>query len=252
MKLYAMSDLHGCYDELLIAMQNVELENTDNVLVFCGDYVDGNADSNSMKLLYYLYDLQKKYGNRVVVLRGNHDQWFLEYIEKGVGQYGYPSIETLQDMVGEEEFYTIITYARRMSKTNPDVLFYVNQECRKVIIKKHKKIIDWMKIWPLYFENENQIYVHAGIEEIECDNDSWKKYTDEHTFLMKHIFDGDYFYKDIIAGHSSSALVANDKSYLGQIYKLGPSHYFIDGNTMVSKRIPVLVYDTEINEYEFK
>ncbi len=250
MKYYALSDIHGCYDELKTAMTQIDLDDKNNIVIFCGDYIDGNAEGNSMKVLYYIYELQKKYKERVIVLRGNHEQWFAEYIEKGVGQYGFPNVETLQGFMSEEQFYNILTYARRKAKTKPDVLYLVLHECKEYIKKNHKELVSWIKSLPFYYETENQIYVHAGIEEMESCNDYWKECTDEQTFLMKHTFSSDDFYKDIISGHASSAVVANDDTYLGKIYKCGNSHYYIDGNVLVSKQIPVLVYDVTINKYE--
>ena len=59
------------------------------------------------------------------------------------------------------------------------------------------------------------------------------------------------FYKDIISGHVASWKVAKNKSYLGEIYHDSKSHYFIDGDVMNSKKIPVLCYDTITKKYYF-
>ena len=57
------------------------------------------------------------------------------------------------------------------------------------------------------------------------------------------------FIKTIVAGHVSSAVVAEDISYLGKIYYDGESHYYIDGTVMRSGKIPILVYDSKKKEY---
>lgn len=77
--IYAMSDIHGCIEALQKNMEQVNL-NGNNRIVFCGDYID--YGDSSYYVLKYLWDLQKKYGaEKVVVLKGNHEQMFLDWIE---------------------------------------------------------------------------------------------------------------------------------------------------------------------------
>lgn len=60
-------------------MEQVNLSGN-NRIVFCGDYID--YGDSSYYVLKYLWDLQKKYGaEKVVVLKGNHEQMFLDWIE---------------------------------------------------------------------------------------------------------------------------------------------------------------------------
>lgn len=69
--IYAMSDIHGCIENLKKQMEQVDLSEK-NRIVFLGDYIDyGNS---SYQVLKYIWDLQKKYGaEKVVVLKGNHN-----------------------------------------------------------------------------------------------------------------------------------------------------------------------------------
>ena len=77
--IYAMSDIHGCIEALQQNMEQVNL-NGNNRIVFCGDYID--YGDSSYYVLKYLWNLQKKYGaEKVVVLKGNHEQMFLDWIE---------------------------------------------------------------------------------------------------------------------------------------------------------------------------
>ena len=45
-----------------------------------GDYCDRGPDS--LGVFELIMDLQKRYGDRVVALRGNHEEMFLEYIDE--------------------------------------------------------------------------------------------------------------------------------------------------------------------------
>ena len=72
MKIYAMSDIHGCLDAFLDALSFVDLENKNNMLILCGDYIHGGSDSYSV--VEKIIELKKKYKSRVIVLMGNHEE----------------------------------------------------------------------------------------------------------------------------------------------------------------------------------
>ena len=72
--IYAMSDIHGCIDELKEMMKKVDIAEN-NRIVFLGDYMD--YGDNSYQVLKYLKDLQGRYGvEKVIVLKGNHGRCF--------------------------------------------------------------------------------------------------------------------------------------------------------------------------------
>ncbi len=80
MKIYCMSDIHGCLDELIEKMKSVDLSG-DNILVLLGDYIDYGPKSG--QTLRYVYDLQQKYGNKkVICLKGNHEAMFLSWVDE--------------------------------------------------------------------------------------------------------------------------------------------------------------------------
>lgn len=71
--IYAISDIHGCIEELQKQMEQVELSG-DNRIIFLGDYID--YGDSSYQVLKYIWDLQKEYGEeKVVVLKGNHENF---------------------------------------------------------------------------------------------------------------------------------------------------------------------------------
>ena len=57
--IYAMSDIHGCIENLQKQMEQVDLSEKNRV-VFLGDYID--YGDSSCQVLRYIWDLQKKYG----------------------------------------------------------------------------------------------------------------------------------------------------------------------------------------------
>lgn len=84
--IYAISDIHGCIEELQKQMEQVELSG-DNRIIFLGDYID--YGDSSYQVLKYIWDLQKEYGEeKVVVLKGNHEQIFVHAgVDEEAGEY---------------------------------------------------------------------------------------------------------------------------------------------------------------------
>lgn len=82
---YAMSDIHGFLDALEDALRRIpDLEATltgdpeTHRLIFLGDYVDQGP--HSREVLQRIFDLQTTHPNNVVVIKGNHDEWFIEFL----------------------------------------------------------------------------------------------------------------------------------------------------------------------------
>ena len=65
---------------------------------------------------------------------------------------------------------------------------------------------------------------------------------------MPCIWDRSYrkgpFYKDVVAGHTAASTVADDPTLRGVFWD-GESHFYVDGMTIRSGIVPVLVYDSD-------
>ncbi|MEM9320068.1 MAG: metallophosphoesterase family protein [Pseudomonadota bacterium] len=82
MTIYAIGDIHGHLDKLKAAHARVEDDRAREgagaaALIHLGDLVDRGPDSAGV--VAYLSDLAEK-DDRVVVLRGNHDQYMIDYL----------------------------------------------------------------------------------------------------------------------------------------------------------------------------
>lgn len=78
MKVYSISDIHGCLSEYEEALTLVleHLSESDTMLVLLGDYVHGGNENR--RVLDRIIQLQQRYGSdKVVTLLGNHDEWVL-------------------------------------------------------------------------------------------------------------------------------------------------------------------------------
>ena len=73
MSTYVMSDIHGCYDELMKMLEKIQFS-SDDTLIIAGDYMD--RGSQSLEMLDWILDTP----DNVILIRGNHDAEFVEYV----------------------------------------------------------------------------------------------------------------------------------------------------------------------------
>lgn len=247
--IYTISDIHGHYEAMIDVLRLVDLEtNKENKLILLGDYVDGGKDS--CRVLYHIKELEKKYPDQVIVLIGNHEKmfidWYTTYNDKMQWLMFDMKLLTIKSFFTEEQFILMEERPEVKKGSYIEISKYMVQEIKK----KHIELLNWLteksKQKP-YYETENQIYVHAGV--CEVDEELWKQATEPEEFYWKYPAETGAFYKDIIAGHVSTAEVADDASYLGKVFWDGQSHFYIDGETNKSNAIPLLKYDTRTKAY---
>lgn len=248
--IYAISDIHGYYEQMIDSLKVLDLKNLENNIIFLGDYIDRGNDS--CKVLYYVKELYESYPEQVTILLGNHDEMFLNWL-----YFQYDEVKWLsQDhgMTTVKSFFTVEEYKKIIGMIQTTSGYYdeISMLFKEEIKKKHNELLEWLLIifkQPRYIETEQQIFVHAGI--LEEAEDLWKHGTPQEYFTQKYPAEIGYFYKDIIAGHVSSAEVANKQEYLGRVFWDGESHFYIDGTVEESGTIPVLKYDTKNRKYSF-
>ena len=255
--IYAMSDIHGFLDIFQENVRRIDLSG-ENRLILLGDYIDFGPQSG--QTLRYVYDLQQQYGpEKVVVLRGNHEEAFLEWLKAYSGpragkpdRYGLvPWNDWLDADPGYGTFRSLVTEG--LWKRFQQAALSASQATRNIkaaqmVLFANSRLIRWLSSLPhpYYYETQRQIFVHAGIEEKA--GDWWKHATAPHVFTGKYPWSTGSFDKDIIAGHIGTARISGDPDYHG-MYHDGQSHYYIDGTVNESGRIPILVYDEKSGEY---
>ena len=95
--------------------------------------------------MYLAYSLQKKYGkDRVVVLKENHEQWFLVFLYEGADEWlaEDENNRTTATFLSEEELAEIRGMAYRES------LYSLKDKIKK----RNKELLIWLKKLPLFYE----------------------------------------------------------------------------------------------------
>lgn len=178
MKTIVIGDIHGCYNELKELVSYLESEKVydknNDKLIFLGDYID--RGENSRGVIRYVRKLQEE-NNNVIALMGNHEDMAVSYFD------GDPfSSWTIN---GYE--HTLRSYIGHTDEFESD--------------------LEWMRNLPLYHEDENFIYVHAGVN---LNKDIAKQDRDTLLWIRdEFIYNTKDYYKRVVFGHSPSI----DKPY---------------------------------------
>ena len=255
--IYAISDIHGCIEELEKKMELVDLSG-ENRIVFLGDYID--YGDSSCQVLQYIWQLQKRYGDKkVVVLKGNHEQMFLEWIDDYRNPFsdGTEDLMTFNDWLRTDFEYGANTISTFVSEQQMDFLNQISRtssletiskEAVQMILSNHEDLIRWVQNMPTYFDSDNQIFVHAGVDEEA--GEYWMWGTSDDLLLGKFPASKGKFYKTIVAGHVGTGTrdLANDRLY-HDVYYDGESHYYIDGSVYNHGKLLLLGYDESDGKY---
>lgn len=176
MRTIAIGDIHGCYDDLVDIITALEEDGKYNKetdkLVFLGDYIDRGNDSN--KVIAYIRELQKNNKN-VIALMGNHEDMCIDYFKtdyKDATWFRNGGYQTIKSYNGD-----------------------YNQLAKDMY---------WMQHLPLYYEDDNCVYVHAGIDVTKSMNEQSR-----HCLLWvreNFIYNSQKYHKKVIFGHTPSLM----------------------------------------------
>jgi len=136
-RIYAIGDVHGCFDKLMDLMDRIDIDLGQDTLVFLGDYIDRGP--NAYEVVAYLMELKEQHDN-VVLLKGNHEEMLENYLTH-FDKYTYLVNGGSQ---------TLESYMRH------------SKEAAFPIPRAH---MDFFASLDLYHETDHYIFVHAGLRE---------------------------------------------------------------------------------------
>ena len=191
-KAFVISDIHGMYQDFLKVLT---YWNRKDLLVILGDMIDRGPES--LEVIQLVMKIKEHYGDKVIVLTGNHDQLLIDFINDPF-EYG----NNYQNNGGND---TIRSF------TKDESIFYYSFAARaNKLLENNASEIEFIRKLPRYHEFGKVLFTHAGF----CSwRDCWEETTDEQFIWIRD----HYKHKNNsgfvnVFGHTPTQLINKDKS----------------------------------------
>jgi serine/threonine protein phosphatase 1 len=203
-RTFAIGDIHGDLVALATLFDRLPPLVAEDTIVFLGDYIDRGPDSAGV--VRWIRELGKRIPAKIVCLRGNHEDAWIQVAEEGWPEFILPRgngcLEAYRSFMNlatpdENEVPTAEEYEQMLGAKffPPDVL-------------------EWMKSLPYFYEDEHAIYVHAGIKR-EGEGFPHPSVTEPKRALL-WLRDRDFFEnyrgKIVVFGHTTTRTLPNELS----------------------------------------
>ena len=203
-RTFAIGDIHGDLTALELLLARLPTLTTEDTLVFLGDYIDRGPSSAGV--VAKLRSLIATGPAKVIALRGNHEDAWLQVIDRGWPEFVLPSgngcFECYRSFAGlpvpeDDELPTADEMASMLGgKFLP------------------ADVVEWMRGLPYFFEDEHAIYVHAGIKRTNGAFPHPDAVTPKRALLW--LRDRDFFEhyrgKLVVFGHTTTRTLPNELS----------------------------------------
>lgn len=217
--IYAISDLHGCYDKYIRMLERIKFSDDDTLYVL-GDVVDRGPDG--IKILLDMFERRN-----VIPLRGNHDELALKLL----------SLTVKKEDVGNE-----IIEISQMWFSDGGIPTY--KAFKELKLQDKKKLLAYMRTF-FYFQDievgERKFFLSHTVPSKEAMADM------NNLSLLEFVvgeaeYDKVYFEdKYLVTGHTPTDLI--DEEYNGRIYKKN-NHIAIDCGAVFGSPLGCICLDT--------
>ncbi len=172
-KLFAIGDIHGCFDQLKTLMEKLPFEPDRDTIVFLGDYIDRGQDS--FRVISYLLQLKKQCKN-AVFLKGNHECMLENFI------------------AGNERDFFLFNGGEQTLRS------YLKKNGQSRSFPIPESHLDFFRNLLPYYETEHFIFVHAGLKEgVKLEDQQ----TNDLFWIREPFIHSDYdFGKTVVFGHT--------------------------------------------------
>lgn len=226
-RILVISDIHGCYDEFEELLKQVYYTPNNDKLILLGDYVNrGLKTKETIDKLLVLKEHDS------VILKGNHDQWFINFLENPIKNYKAFTRKRVGGSATLKSYLNIDNLQECYAKDYAD---YV-----KANFNNHIKFLQNLTY---FYEDNEHLYVHAGI------NPKIKNTTDilinDCLLIREPFLNTDHvFNKTIVFGHTTCSMLHNNPSIWFNNKKIG-----IDGGCCFNLQLNCL--EILNNNYNF-
>jgi serine/threonine protein phosphatase 1 len=151
MKTFVIGDIHGRCAQLETLLEMLPRDEAADTVVFLGDLIDRGP--NAPGCVDHVMKMSQANPDRVLCLRGNHEQMLLDFIE------GKTNLWITPVTGGERTFEQYVGESLKI-RDEQDL-----EEARHLIEEKIPAAhLDFFRERPYYHEDEFAIYVHAGLD----------------------------------------------------------------------------------------
>ena len=239
MKYFVSGDIHGFYDEWQSALKEkgFDISNPEHKIILCGDLFDRGSQPKE------IIEFVLKHKDKVIFIRGNHEDLMEQMIERNSSDYGDLCNGTAQTIVD----------------------LYPEWQINEFDLKKIAKVTRLQEVLDMcidYYETEHYIFVYGWIPIVEnCylyDSDwrtarkeRWEKarWTNPVEMYRYEIYEPN---KTIVCGHWHCSALWHEQN-LDEYEEFGDKANFepfitknmiaIDACTAYSKKINVLIIE---------
>nr|WP_306812700.1 metallophosphoesterase family protein [Paenibacillus soyae] len=217
-----VSDIHGCVDQLNQLLEAVEFDSRTDQLILLGDYVDRGP--NSKAAVEKVMELVQQ--DRAIALRGNHDQRLVDLIRKA-------SPDVKAKFLEHGGAQTIQSYCHSGDEVTEEQL----DKAIEWIRTQYGHHIAFLDSLPLYFEDSEHIYVHAGLNP---DYPDWREQPEHDFMYIKNAFIQSSLKHDrhVIFGHTKTIDIHGTPDIWFGENKIG-----IDGGCAYGMQLNGLIYE---------
>lgn len=217
-RILAISDIHGQFDEFQLLLQIAEFDAQQDQLILMGDYIDRGPKSQQVVTLAQQLEQQG-----AIVLCGNHEAIMQRAYAVNDERAWYHWV----DICGGDA--TLASYNINPSDTSP----YKKRRTAAI-----DRTLQWIQTLPLYYETDQAIFVHAGV-----DNSGNLHTMSKRTLLWSREEFYRYYHGDklIVFGHTTTPRLHQDP-YNSDVY-IGNNHIIgIDGASSLGGQLHCLEY----------
>ncbi len=153
-RTFVIGDIHGDLEALQVLFQRLPAVEAEDTVVFLGDYIDRGPYSAGV--VAWVRDFARATRAKVVTLRGNHEDAWLQVIDKGWPEFVLPRGN------GCLECYRSFTNGAVPGDDESPTPAELDHMCSGMFFPSD--VVAWMREMPFFYEDDHAIYVHAGIK----------------------------------------------------------------------------------------
>jgi serine/threonine protein phosphatase 1 len=153
-RTFSIGDIHGDLAALETLFSRLPPMDSQDTIVFLGDYIDRGP--NSAGVVAWVREFITKCPARVICLRGNHEDAWLQIIDQGWPEFIMPR--------GNGCLECLRSFQGLPPPTEEDVPTYEDFEAMFDGRFFPPDVVAWMKKLPFFYEDDHAIYVHAGLK----------------------------------------------------------------------------------------